>query len=261
MVGRPSGLPGDRCRSANPAMCPPPSFSSGAKRGIFNDHGTRTMKSNQPRKGAAPEQAAPPPNYPTNHRPVHLATLASFQAGLQVRTYQIRPDGPIDIIRTRDIVKGHLRYELECAKIRDFPKNHALQVGDVVLQGHYGTFTPIVMDEHHKPIACASPLVFIRIQDKAALLPEYVAWYLRTSEGHQTLAAYEKADRKPAFATIEGLYAIQLPKPSPEVQRLVSGVARLLREFQEYASATGLTRISAKDAETFDWILCRLAQF
>ena len=217
------------------------------------------MKASQPKKGAVPERTAPP-NYSINHRPVQLSTMAAFQVGLRVRTYQIKPDGEVSIIRARDIVKGYLSYELEYANIRDFPKNHALQAGDVVLQSHYGTFTPIVIDEQRNPMACASPLVFIRIRDKAALLPEYLAWYLRTSEGHQTLAAYEKQG-KPAFAAIEGLYAVRLAQPSPEVQRLISGISRLLRDFQDCAAVTSSAPISAQDAETFDWVLCRLAQF
>lgn len=217
------------------------------------------MKPVQPQKGAVPTHTAPP-NFPKNHAPINLATLASFQAGLRVRTHQIKPNGDVAIIRKRDIVKGKLNFELEHATFRDFPRNHALQAGDVVLHSHYGTYTPIVIDEPAETMACASPLVLIRIQDKTALLPEYLAWYLRTSAGHQTLAAYEKQD-KPVYAAIEGLYAVRLAKPRPEVQRLISGIARLFREFQEHAQLVGLDSVNVEESETFEGILCRLAQF
>ena len=217
------------------------------------------MKPVQPQKGAVPAHTALP-KFPKNHAPVNLATLASFQAGLRVRTYQIKPTADVAIIRKRDIVKGQLKYELEHATFREFPRNHALQAGDVVLHSHFGTYTPIVIDEPGETMVCAAPLVLIRILDKAALLPEYLAWYLRTSAGHQTLAAYEKQD-KPVYAAIEGLYAVRLAKPRPEAQRLISGIARLFREFQEHAQLVGLDSFNVEDSATFEGILCRLAQF
>jgi hypothetical protein len=55
----------------------------------------------------------------------------------------------------------------------------------------------------------------------------------------QTLAAHE--GRKAAFAAIEGLHTGLLPKPIHEAQRLISGIARLLRDFQESAQAAKLS--------------------
>ncbi len=200
------------------------------------------------------------PTFPSNHRPVALYELASFQTGLRVVKRQFSPDGEIGIIRKRDIVNGHLQYDLARTTSRVCAHNHVLKGGDLVLHSHYGSFTPIVIDEAGEPMACATPLVAIRIQDKTTLLPEYLAWYLRTSSAHQTLAAYA-GQAKPAHAAIEGLYAVCLPKPRPEVQRLISGIARLLQDFQECARTQHLDSVSAADADTFERILERLARF
>lgn len=161
------------------------------------------------------------------HSPlIQLSKLAHFQTGYSLRSEQKHPQGAFAVIQSKDVHQGVLAYELDRANIPDLPADQALQVGDVLLHARDAQYHAMVFDAAQDHFICAAPLLVIRLQDQASLLPSYLAWYLNTSAAQKMLSTYV-GQGTPDEVNMEGLYMVQVLVPSVARQQQIIDLAAL----------------------------------
>jgi restriction endonuclease S subunit len=107
-------------------------------------------------------------------------------------------------------------------------EEHVLRTGDVLFPNR-GTRTTAIVYRLEAPRALAGAQFFVLRPDQAKVLPEYLAWFLRTEDS----ARYFEGLRKGTYVQIiqrSDLAELAMPLPSLETQQKIVEVAALAVE-------------------------------
>lgn len=171
--------------------------------------------------------------------------------------------GSCRLVRISDVSQDGTWLNVDFARIEPAERireDHVLRKGDVLFPNR-GTRTTAIVYRLEAPRAIAGAQFFVLRPNQAEVVPEYLAWFLRT----ETSARYFEGLRKGSHVqTLErrDLAELEMPLPSLEVQRKIVEVAawaveeRLLAERLAALKArlvVGELVAAARDTDTRTW--------
>ena len=117
----------------------------------------------------------------------------------------------------------------------DNPK-HLLNTGDLLLASKGNNNICVIIPEIEQKCVASPSFLVIRLHDKSAILPEFVAWYLNLPTIQNTLAVQARGTSIMSISKAT-LGDLQIPVPSVERQRRYIELSKLQkREQQLYAA-------------------------
>lgn len=123
-------------------------------------------------------------------------------------------------------------------------QKHLLTAGDLLLASKGNNNMCVIVPEIEQTCVASPSFLVIRLHDKSAILPEFVAWYLNLPTTQNTLAAQARGTSIMSIskATLEDL---EIPVPSVERQKSILN-------FQNFKNASNIyMQLSLKDANRF----------
>lgn len=166
-----------------------------------------------------------------------LSSIANIRMGATLRGRDAtRPDpnGSFEFIRIGDISQeGTLRSEdfIRIEPNESVNEDLWLRPGDVLFPSR-GTRTTALAVDFDRPRVIVGPQFFIVRSDQELASPEYLAWFLRSTEA----AAYFEERRKGTYVQIiqrADLAEFEIPLPPLAKQRQIMEVAMLARQERE----------------------------
>ena len=166
-----------------------------------------------------------------------LSSIANIRMGATLRGRDAtRPDpnGSFEFVRIGDISQeGTLRSEdfIRIEPNESVNEDLWLRPGDVLFPSR-GTRTTALAVDFDRPRVIVGPQFFIVRPDQELVWPEYLAWFLRSTEA----AAYFEERRKGTYVQIiqrADLAEFEIPVPPLAKQRQIMEVATLAREERE----------------------------
>lgn len=115
-------------------------------------------------------------------------------------------------------------------------QKHLLTAGDLLLASKGNNNMCVIVPEIEQTCVPSPSFLVIRLHDKSAILPEFVAWYLNLPTTQNTLAAQARGTSIMSIskATLEDL---EIPVPSVERQKKYIELSKLQKlEQQLYAA-------------------------
>lgn len=161
--------------------------------------------------------------------------------------------GSCRLIRISDVSQDGTWTNTDFAKIEPAERirdDHFLRAGDVLFPNR-GTRTTAIAFREEQPRVIAGAQFFVLRPQEASVLPEYLAWFLRTEDS----ARHFEGRRKGTYVQIverRDLEELELPLPPLEMQRKIVEVAALAVE--ERLLCDRLAVLKAK------YINCRLLE-
>ena len=130
---------------------------------------------------------------------------------------------------------GELRNTAQPTIVADNPR-HLLTAGDLLLASKGNNNMCVIVPEIEQKCVASPSFLVIRLHDKFAILPEYVAWYLNLSTIQTTLAAQARGTSIMSISKAT-LGELEIPIPPIERQRRYIELSKLQkREQQLYAA-------------------------
>ena len=164
---------------------------------------------------------------------IKLQDIATIQTGIFAK---VAPNPNALYLQQSDFDgNGELRNTAQPTIVADNQK-HLLTAGDLLLASKgNNNICVIVPDIEQKCVASPSFLV-IRLHDKSAILPEFVAWYLNLSTIQNALATQARGTSIMSISKAT-LGELEIPIPSIEKQKKYIKLSKLQkREQQLYAA-------------------------
>lgn len=162
-----------------------------------------------------------------NHK--NLNQIAAIIAGYTFRTpIKMIPQSSLFILQAKNITEDSLIDEsaLTQAHVDTSHTKAFVESGDVAI-GSRGVFRAGVIQTNKKVLA-ASSVYLLRIKDKTAVLPEYLAIYLNSASGQKKLSQFLTTGTIKTLLK-KDLENICIPIPSVEQQRQIIGLDQTLR--------------------------------
>lgn len=130
---------------------------------------------------------------------------------------------------------GELRKTAQPTIVADSPK-HLLAAGDLLLASKGNNNICVIVPEIEQKCVASPSFLVIRLHDKSAILPEFVAWYLNLPTTQNTLAAQARGTSIMSISKA-ALGDLKIPVPPVERQRRYIELSKLQkRELQLYAA-------------------------
>ena len=165
---------------------------------------------------------------------VRIDSVAEIRMGVTLRgrdaTREVET-GSCRLVRISDVSQDGTWLNADFARIEPAERireEHVLRPGDVLFPNR-GTRTTAIVYRLEASRALAGAQFFVLRPDVSRVLPEYLAWFLRTEEAARH---FEERRKGTHVQTLErrDLAELALPLPSLEVQRTIVEVATLAVE-------------------------------
>ena len=162
-----------------------------------------------------------------------LNNIATIQTGVFAKT---TPNPDALYLQQSDFdSRGELRDTAQPTIATDNPK-HLLAAGDLLLASKGNNNICVIVPEIEQKCVASPSFLVIRLRDKSAILPEYIAWYLNLPTVQNTLAAQARGTSIMSISKAT-LGDLEIPVPSVERQRRYIELSKLQkREQQLYAA-------------------------
>lgn len=162
-----------------------------------------------------------------------LNNIATIQTGVFAKT---TPNPNALYLQQSDFdSRGELRDTAQPTIATDNPK-HLLTAGDLLLASKGNNNMCVIVPEIEQKCVASPSFLVIRLHDKSAILPEFVAWYLNLPTVQNTLAAQARGTSIMSISKAT-LGDLEIPVPSVERQRRYIELSKLQkREQQLYAA-------------------------
>ncbi|MBE6212606.1 MAG: restriction endonuclease subunit S [Rikenellaceae bacterium] len=130
---------------------------------------------------------------------------------------------------------GELRKTAKPTIVADNPK-HLLAAGDLLLASKGNNNICIVVPSIEQKCVASPSFLVIRLHDKSAILPEFVAWYLNLSTTQKVLAAQARGTSIMSISKAT-LGELEIPIPPIERQKKYIELSKLQKREQELYKA------------------------
>ena len=162
-----------------------------------------------------------------------LNNIATIQTGVFAKT---TPNPDALYLQQSDFdSRGELRDTAQPTIATDNPK-HLLAAGDLLLASKGNNNICVIVPEIEQKCVASPSFLVIRLRDKSAILPEYIAWYLNLPTIQTTLALQARGTSIMSISKAT-LGDLEIPVPSVERQRRYIELSKLQkREQQLYAA-------------------------
>ena len=162
-----------------------------------------------------------------------LSNIATIQTGVFAKT---TPNPDTLYLQQSDFdSRGELRDTAQPAIATDNPK-HLLAAGDLLLASKGNNNICVIVPEIEQKCVASPSFLVIRLHDKSAILPEFVAWYLNLPTIQNTLAAQARGTSIMSISKAT-LGELEIPILPIERQRRYIELSKLQkREQQLYAA-------------------------
>jgi restriction endonuclease S subunit len=153
------------------------------------------------------------------------------------------PTGPFRLVRISDISQDGTWLNTDFVRIeprQPVSEQLVLRSGDVLFPNR-GTRTTALAYRLDQPGTIAGAQFFILRPEPKRVLPEYLAWFLRTD----TAARYFSARRKGSYVQIierNDLADLRMPLPPLAVQRTIVAVAELAVQERDLSERLAIVR-------------------
>lgn len=160
-----------------------------------------------------------------------MKNIATFINGY---TFRQRPEddihGAYRIMQIGDLdIAGHYNPETSVrSSLHGIPDKFFLYDGDIVFRGRGAGFSAVKAPTFETPIAVASPLIKIQV-DQSRVNPDYLVWYLNSAPAQKHLWRYAHGTKVMGVGKKE-LEALEVPLPTLEEQDKIAQSAQLLQK-------------------------------
>ena len=162
-----------------------------------------------------------------------LQDIATIQTGVFAKT---SPKPNALYLQQSDFDgNGELRKTARPTIVTYNPK-HLLAAGDLLLASKGNNNICIVVPSIEQKCVASPSFLVIRLRDKSAILPEYVAWYLNLSTTQKVLAAQARGTSIMSISKAV-LGELEIPIPSIDKQKKYIELSKLQKREQELYKA------------------------
>lgn len=140
---------------------------------------------------------------------------------------------------------GELRNTAQPTIVADNQK-HLLTAGDLLLASKGNNNICLIVPEIGQNCVASPSFLVIRLHDKSAVLPEFVAWYLNLPTTQNSLALQARGTSIMSISKAT-LGELEIPLPSIDRQRQYIELAKLQRQEQELYKAIAEKRKQVLD--------------
>lgn len=162
-----------------------------------------------------------------------LHNIATIQTGVFAKT---SPNPNALYLQQSDFDgNGELRNTAQPTIVADNPR-HLLTAGDLLLASKGNNNICVIIPEIEQNCVASPSFLVIRLYDKSAILPEFVAWYLNLPTTQNALATQARGTSIMSISKAT-LGELEIPIPSIEKQKKYIELSKLQkREQQLYAA-------------------------
>ena len=172
-----------------------------------------------------------------------LNNIATIQTGVFAKT---TPNPNALYLQQSDFdSRGELRDTAQPTIATDNPK-HLLAAGDLLLASKGNNNICVIVPEIEQKCVASPSFLVIRLRDKSAILPEYIAWYLNLPTIQTTLALQARGTSIMSISKAT-LGELDIHIPSIDRQRQYVELAKLQRREQELYKAIAERRKQVLD--------------
>ena len=155
-----------------------------------------------------------------------LKEIADIRTGYSFRT-KLEPDvkGNILVVQLRELSEKN-KIDISTAEkinMHDISDNYLLRKDDLVFRSRGMDSTAAIMDISSDNIILSAPFQRIRLRDRAAIIPEYLLWYINSKEA-QTYFAINKTGTSVVMIPTAVLMDLPVVIPSLEVQKKIVAI-------------------------------------
>ena len=162
-----------------------------------------------------------------------LNNIATIQTGVFAKT---TPNPNALYLQQSDFdSRGELRDTTQPTIATDNPK-HLLAAGDLLLASKGNNNICVIVPEIEQKCVASPSFLVIRLRDKSAILPEYIAWYLNLPTIQTTLALQARGTSIMSISKAT-LGDLEIPVPPIERQKKYIELSRLQKREQELYKA------------------------
>ena len=130
---------------------------------------------------------------------------------------------------------GELHNTAQPTIVADNPR-HLLTAGDLLLASKGNNNMCVIVPEIEQKCVASPSFLVIRLHDKSAILPEFVAWYLNLPTVQNTLAAQARGTSIMSISKAT-LGELEIPIPPIERQKKYIELSKLQKREQELYKA------------------------
>lgn len=172
-----------------------------------------------------------------------LNNIATIQTGVFAKT---TPNPDALYLQQSDFDgNGELRNTVQPTIIADNQK-HLLTAGDLLLASKGNNNICVIIPEIEQKCVASPSFLVIRLHDKSAILPEFVAWYLNLPTIQNTLAAQARGTSIMSISKAT-LGELEMPIPSIERQKKYIELSKLQKRERELYKAIAEKRKQVLD--------------
>ena len=158
-----------------------------------------------------------------------LNNIATIQTGVFAKT---TPNPDALYLQQSDFdSRGELRDTAQPTIATNNPK-HLLAAGDLLLASKGNNNICVIVPEIEQKCVASPSFLVIRLRDKSAILPEFVAWYLNLPTVQNTLALQARGTSIMSISKAT-LGDLEIPVPSVERQKKYIELSKLQKREQE----------------------------
>ena len=162
-----------------------------------------------------------------------LNNIATIQTGVFAKT---TPNPDALYLQQSDFdSRGELRDTAQPTIATDNPK-HLLAAGDLLLASKGNNNICVIVPEIEQKCVASPSFLVIRLRDKSAILPEFVAWYLNLPTIQNTLAAQARGTSIMSISKA-ALGELEIPIPPIDKQKKYIELSKLQKREQELYKA------------------------
>ena len=193
--------------------CKTTSFQSKWENGPAPNHGknkNRQMSANRPK----------------------IIEIADIKTGYTLRTVpEISESGATAVIQMRDLLGDDTvdcsnLTKIDLSKARDRTRQNHARKGDIILRSRGLTPTTAIIREDPGTAIVASPLLVIRVKNRAQVLPDYLHWYLNQREAQTYLKRHAEGTLT-SMISRANLIKLTVPLPTLAIQQNIADIAAL----------------------------------
>lgn len=174
---------------------------------------------------------------------VKLHNIAMIQTGIFAK---VAPNPNALYLQQSDFDgNGELRNTAQPTIVADNQK-HLLTAGDLLLASKGNNNICLIVPEIGQNCVASPSFLVIRLHDKSAVLPEFVAWYLNLPTTQNSLALQARGTSIMSISKAT-LGELEIPLPSIDRQRQYIELAKLQRQEQELYKAIAEKRKQVLD--------------
>lgn len=172
-----------------------------------------------------------------------LNNIATIQTGVFAKT---TPNPNALYLQQSDFDgNGELRNTAQPTIVADNPR-HLLAAGDLLLASKGNNNMCVIVPGIEQKCVASPSFLVIRLHDKSAILPEFVAWYLNLPTVQNTLAAQARGTSIMSISKAT-LGELEIPIPPLEKQQKYIELSKLQKREQELYKAIAERRKQVLD--------------